>query len=167
MATQSPERKKSPTAIGMMAIGIAALATLLTLMVTPADAMYIEHPPLRNLSTDRCIDHSFAYGLRQFGCNGGIWQKWERTRWRDGTSEFRNVATGWCLDDSYAYGLRAFPCNATRYQSWYVIEHRHWFGTAVELRNQATGRCVDDAYLYGLRAFPCNGSYWQRWLRFW
>ncbi|MEV5938615.1 RICIN domain-containing protein [Streptomyces sp. NPDC051994] len=73
---------------------------------------------LRNLNTGRCIDDSFAYGLRAFGCNGLNYQRWEIYYNGNGTLTFRNENTGRCIDDSGAYGLRSFGCNGMNYQQF-------------------------------------------------
>ncbi|MGK4578685.1 hypothetical protein [Kitasatospora sp. HPMI-4] len=81
---------------------VTALATSATLMIAasgtasavntagssslPADSQpaAVLHPgapqlndtgAIRNLNTGRCIDDSFAYGLRAFGCNGLNYQQ--------------------------------------------------------------------------------------------
>ncbi|MGP2441194.1 RICIN domain-containing protein [Streptomyces sp. JW3] len=108
---------------------------------------------LRNANTGRCIDDSFAYGLRAYPCNGLDFQKWNL----NGGLEWRNVNTGRCIDDSIAYGLRAVPCNGLNFQQW-------WYDNGAQ-RNVNTGRCIDDSAAYGLRAYSCNGLNYQQWSR--
>jgi hypothetical protein len=111
-----------------------------------------------NAVTKRCIDYSFQYGLRPYGCNNGVYQKWDRT-WDSptGSWQLRNVGTGWCLDDSGAYGLRVIACNGGQYQQWYYSTYNG------SLTNMRTGRCVDDSFAYGLRPYECNNGRYQMW----
>jgi hypothetical protein len=126
----------------------------------PARAAVTDH--VLNIETNRCIDDSFAYGLRAFPCNGLAFQTFDVIPQPDGRWVLRNRATARCIDDSLAYGLRAFPCNNLSFQAFAPRKEPAGF---YELRNKATGRCIDDSYAYGLRAFPCNNLSFQRfWL---
>lgn len=113
----------------------------------------------RNVETSRCIDDSFAYGLRAFPCNGLTFQGWHKGP-IGGGSLLKNQATGRCLDDSFTFGLRAIPCNSSPYQTWYIESE---FGALFSEHNVQTQRCTDDSFAYGLRAFPCNHTTFQTW----
>ena len=142
------------------------LLTGIVLTLGPAfsttSVAHADTDPVKNVNTGRCIDDSFAYGLRSFGCNGLSYQVWQKlpnstvTRWA-----IRNQNTGRCIDDSFAYGLRSFGCNGLNYQSWNIISTSN--GGQV-LKNDNTGRCIDDSFAYGLRSFGCNGLNYQIWL---
>ncbi len=144
----------------VLAVGIASLAAMGSATAAPVSDSRSSGSPdaaqvragytLRNANTGRCIDDSYAYGLRAFPCNGLTYQQWYGSN-----GAWKNVNTGRCIDDSTAYGLRAFPCNGLNYQRWWGT-NGHW-------RNENTGRCIDDSYAYGLRAFGCNGLDYQRW----
>jgi hypothetical protein len=98
----------------------AALATV------GADRSAAVHPDttftvtMTNQATGRCVDDSFGYGLRAFGCNGQNYQRWLWIAWSDGTSTFVNENTGRAIDDSLGYGLRSFTENDESYQSFYL-----------------------------------------------
>ncbi|MEV7675282.1 RICIN domain-containing protein [Streptomyces sp. NPDC088752] len=110
-----------------------------------------------NMATGSCLDDSRQYGLRGYGCNGGVYQRWNVHVWNDGTRQFRNVATGECLyDDGVTLDTRA--CNSSREQSWFVYKS----GDRVTFQSQATGECLDDSR-YGLRTIGCNGGRNQTW----
>lgn len=107
---------------------------------------------LRNAATRRCVDDSFAYGLRSFTCNKQAFQTFDFNEKSYGVYALKNRATGRCVDDSFAYGLRPFDCNGGAWQNWEVLH----YPTAVKLlRNKATGRCLDDSSA-GLRSFSCH-----------
>ncbi len=114
----------------------------------------------QNRATSACIDESFAYGVRGYGCNDSNFQKWNVHIYNDATRQFRNLATGRCLDDSLQYGLRTFGCNNSEFQSWDVETIGH---NLISLSNQATGRCLDDSNEYGLRTYACHTSNYQAW----
>ncbi|QNP75217.1 hypothetical protein IAG44_41315 [Streptomyces roseirectus] len=143
----------------------AATAALSALpLATPAQARAdVFHFDGQNNATRRCMDDSFAYGLRAFGCNRLDFQQFRHS---DGIwggdryyHELRNKVTGRCVDDSFAYGLRAFDCNGQAFQQWAVSSG----SGGSTFKNRATGRCVDDSFAYGLRAFDCNGTTFQKW----
>ncbi|MCB5164725.1 RICIN domain-containing protein [Streptomyces bambusae] len=147
------------SAVRRWAVVTATAAVAALSFATPAQARAdVFHFDGQNNATRRCMDDSFAYGLRAFGCNGTDFQQF---RFGDGTyyHELRNKVTGRCIDDSFAYGLRAFTCNSQSYQQWSVSNTTG--GTT--FRNRATGRCIDDSLAYGLRAFDCNGMNYQKW----
>ncbi|MEV7004322.1 RICIN domain-containing protein [Streptomyces sp. NPDC093982] len=114
---------------------------------------------LKNQNTGRCVDDSWAYGLRAFTCNALNYQNFNWYRQSDGTWVIQNQNTGRCIDDSLDYGLRAFGCNYLSYQRWTIIYQSD--GTKT-LKNQNTGRVIDDSTGYGLRAFGYNGLTYQR-----
>ncbi|WP_254069060.1 ricin-type beta-trefoil lectin domain protein [Streptomyces sp. TM32] len=114
---------------------------------------------LQNQNTGRCVDDSFAYGLRAFGCNGLNYQRFNYYSQPDGSWVLQNQNTGRCVDDSFAYGLRAFGCNGLNYQKWRIIYQSD--GSA-SYQNENTGRVIDDSSAYGLRAFGYNGLSYQR-----
>lgn len=104
---------------------VAASAVIAALSVaTPAQARTeVFHFDGQNNATRRCMDDSFAYGLRAFDCNRTDFQQF---RFSDGvwggdrySHEVRNKVTGRCIDDSFAYGLRAFDCNGMNFQKWW------------------------------------------------
>ncbi|MFJ4869744.1 hypothetical protein [Streptomyces sp. NPDC088757] len=70
-----------------------------------------------NAATGSCLDDSRQYGLRGYGCNGGVHQQWNVHGWNDGTRRFRSMATGECPDDS-RYGLRTVRCDGSRNRTW-------------------------------------------------
>ncbi|MFD4176292.1 MULTISPECIES: RICIN domain-containing protein [Streptomyces] len=142
---------------GAVVVATAALAALS--LTTPAQARAeVFHFDGQNNATRRCMDDSFAYGLRAHECNR---QDFQQFRFGDGTyfHELRNKVTGRCVDDSFAYGLRAFDCNNQSFQQWSVSNTTG--GTT--FKNRATGRCIDDSFAYGLRAFDCNRTNFQKW----
>jgi hypothetical protein len=108
---------------------------------------------LRNAVTNRCVDDSFAYGLRSAACNQQSFQTFDFNKQAAGVYALKNRATGRCVDDSFESGLRAFGCNGGAWQNWEVVYHP---GAIRLLRNKATGRCLDDSSA-GLRAFSCHG----------
>lgn len=75
---------------------------------------------------NRCLDDSYAYGLRVFNpCWSGSsvysrYQSWYRYPTPGGWT-FRNQATGRCLDHSFSHLLRTFPCNGLNYQGWTIF----------------------------------------------
>ncbi|WP_055603968.1 RICIN domain-containing protein [Streptomyces aureus] len=110
-----------------------------------------------NMATGSCLDDSRQYGLRGYGCNGGVHQKWNVHVWGDGTRQLRNLATNDCLfDDGFTLDTRA--CNSSREQSWFA----HKSGDRVTFQSQATGECLDDSQ-YGLRTIPCYYNRHQTW----
>ncbi|MFC8172130.1 RICIN domain-containing protein [Streptomyces sp. NPDC057325] len=110
-----------------------------------------------NMATGSCLDDSRQYGLRGYGCNGGVHQKWNVRVWNDGTRQLRNLATGECLyDDGVTLATRA--CDSSREQSWFA----HKSGDRVSFRSQATGECLDDSE-YGLRTITCYWNRYQTW----
>ncbi|QKW17685.1 actinohivin [Kitasatospora sp. NA04385] len=118
---------------------------------------------LRNMATNRCVDDSFDYGLRAFGCNGLNFQRLNfYDQGNDSTSKMwvlQDQSTGRCLDDSLAYGLRSASCNGLNYQNWRM---QYWSDSSRTFINVNTGRCMDDSSAYGLRAYPCNNLTYQR-----
>jgi len=141
--------------------GIATAAAALSLLgafAVPAEAAdAVEH--YGNAATGSCLDDSFAYGLRGFGCNSQDFQNWRVHVWNDGTRQFRNIATGRCLyDDGVTLDTRS--CNSSKQQSWWVWQRG---GGAISLENQATGECLDDSQ-FGLRTIGCQaGNPHQNW----
>jgi hypothetical protein len=115
-----------------------------------------------NRNTGRCMDESWAYGLRAMGCNGLTFQyfSFDATSVA-GTYYIRSSETGRCVDDSLAYGLRTYACNGLDFQRWFMYS----YDGATILQNLKTGRCIDDSYAYGLRAFDCNQLSYQHWFR--
>ncbi|MFE6710790.1 RICIN domain-containing protein [Streptomyces sp. NPDC057695] len=110
-----------------------------------------------NMATGSCLDDSQQYGLRGYGCNGGVYQKWNVHVWGDATRQLRNLATNECLfDDGYTLDTRA--CNSSREQSWFA----HKRGDRVTFESQATGECLDDSH-FGLRTIPCSFNLNQTW----
>ncbi|KQX46290.1 MULTISPECIES: RICIN domain-containing protein [unclassified Streptomyces] len=110
-----------------------------------------------NMATGSCLDDSQQFGLRGYGCNGGVYQKWNVHVWGDGTRQLRNLATNECLyDDGYTLATRA--CNSSREQSWFA----HKNGDRVTFESQATGECLDDSE-YGLRTIQCYYNRNQTW----
>lgn len=73
---------------------------------------------LRGAGTDYCLDDSFAFGLRVFGCNALTYQSWYRIDRPNGWHTYENQATGRCIDDSFAFGPRAYACNGLSYQNF-------------------------------------------------
>ncbi|WP_318212207.1 MULTISPECIES: RICIN domain-containing protein [unclassified Streptomyces] len=146
-------------AVRRWAVVAATAVTAALTVATPAQARAdIFHFDGQNNETRRCMDDSWAEGLRAFPCNGMDFQQF---RFSDGTyyHELRNKETGRCVDDSWAEGLRAFPCNGMNFQQWSVTNGSG--GTT--FKNRETGRCIDDSWAEGLRAFPCNGMNFQKW----
>ncbi|MFJ8295066.1 RICIN domain-containing protein [Streptomyces sp. NPDC094447] len=110
-----------------------------------------------NMATGSCLDDSHQFGLRGYGCNGGVYQKWNVHVWGDATRQLRNLATNECLfDDGYTLDTRA--CNSSREQSWFA----HKSGDRVTFESQATGECLDDSQ-FGLRTIPCSYNRNQTW----
>jgi hypothetical protein len=120
---------------------------------------------MQNEATNRCLDDSFAFGLRAFPCNRLSYQRWDvavAVSFTRGLSlTLRNQNTRRCLDDSSAFGLRTFPCNFSEYQHFYPLIISLDGGT--ELINGMTRRCVDDSFAFGLRSYPCNLLSFQTW----
>lgn len=115
----------------------------------------------RNVATNRCMDDSFAFGLRAFPCNGGVYQY---ITYESGTFGFRLRfgQTGRCVDDSLAFGLQAFPCNGTRFQQWTARDVFRFPAERVIFHtNFETGRSLDDSLQFGLRSFPQNRTDFQ------
>ncbi|MFD9246508.1 RICIN domain-containing protein [Streptomyces sp. NPDC059556] len=110
-----------------------------------------------NMATGSCLDDSQQFGLRGYGCNGGVYQKWNVHVWGDGTRQLRNLATNECLFDD-GFTLATHACNSTREQSWFA----HKSGDRVTFQSQATGECLDDSQ-YGLRTIPCSYNRNQTW----
>ncbi|WP_329274544.1 RICIN domain-containing protein [Streptomyces sp. NBC_00691] len=110
-----------------------------------------------NMATGSCLDDSQQFGLRGYGCNGGVYQKWNVHVWGDGTRQLRNLATNECLfDDGFTLDTRA--CNSSREQSWFA----HKSGDRVTFQSQATSECLDDSQ-YGLRTIQCSYNRNQTW----
>ncbi|MER6126068.1 ricin-type beta-trefoil lectin domain protein [Streptomyces sp. NPDC001795] len=123
----------------------------------PADA--VEH--FGNMATGGCLDDSFAYGFRGFGCNGLDFQNWNVHIWQeDGTRQFRSIATNRCWFGGVPEGAHPYTtdCNSSKEQSWWV----HARGDRVSFENQATGLCLDDSE-YGLRMLTCTYNRNQTW----
>ncbi|GAB3484822.1 hypothetical protein GCM10027521_25810 [Amycolatopsis cihanbeyliensis] len=142
------------------------IGTLLLVAGLSTSASADEWNDLKNENTDRCLDDSFAYGLRPYTCNYGAWQEWELSFTENRTYVIiKNIKTGRCLDDSFRYGLRSYPCNGGDYQEFRNMPGGpdHGGEALRRFRNNATGRCVDDSVAYGLRGFACNGSGYQVW----
>ncbi|WP_051716396.1 RICIN domain-containing protein [Streptomyces bikiniensis] len=110
-----------------------------------------------NMATGSCLDDSRQYGLRGYGCNGGVHQQWNVRAWNDGTRRLRNIATNECLYDN-GVTLDTRTCDSSREQSWFP----HKSGDKVTLQSQATGECLDDS-AFGLRTIRCNGGRNQTW----
>jgi hypothetical protein len=161
----------------LFGIGVAALASLLAVPVSASapSTPSAQHASItkavsaptassgvkiQNQNTGRCIDDSFAFGLRSFPCNGLSFQQWSVVGFQDGTIHLVNENTGRCIDDSLAFGLRSFPCNGLSFQGWFP---GFFSDGTIDLQNQNTGRCIDDSLAFGLRSFPCNGLSFQRW----
>ncbi|MFG2132796.1 ricin-type beta-trefoil lectin domain protein [Streptomyces sp. NPDC048751] len=128
-----------------------------TVAAGAADA--VEH--YGNTATGGCLDDSFAYGFRGFGCNSLDFQNWRVHVWQeDGTRQFRNLATDRCIFGGVAEGAHpdTRSCNSSREQSWWV----HARGDRVSFENQATGLCLDDSE-YGLRMLRCTYNSNQTW----
>ena len=139
----------------------AVIAATFAISVAAAPADALSYHAIQNQNTKRCLDDSFAYGLRAFGCNGLDFQKWavyEPAGQNSPIWFLKNLATGRCVDDSAAYGLRAFPCNNMNFQQWGTP----WFSPS-QMLNMNTKLCLDDSLDYGLRAFPCNNLDYQSW----
>jgi hypothetical protein len=113
---------------------------------------------LQNQNTGRCVDDSYAYGLRAFGCNGMSYQKFWFYGQSDGSYVLQNQNTGRCVDDSFDYGLRAFGCNGMNYQKWRITYRSDGSWSLV---NENTGRSMDDSYDYGLRSWWVNDMNYQ------
>ncbi|MDJ1645432.1 RICIN domain-containing protein [Streptomyces pakalii] len=122
----------------------------------PADTRPIQ--TFANMATGSCLDDSYEFGLRGFGCNGGPWQQWRVRVWsEDATRQLENVATKECLyDDGVTLDTRR--CDSSRQQSWFA----HKNGDRVVFENQATGECLDDSE-YGLRTIVCSHNTHQKW----
>jgi hypothetical protein len=138
---------------------LSALSTVVTFTLVSAGPAAAETIGKQDYATGRCLDDSYAYGLRSFPCNGLIYQEFNLTQAREpyDATIFVNAATQRCMDDSYAFGLRSIPCNGSLYQEFVSV----LYGA---LRNVETGRCVDDSFGAGLRAIPCNQSFYQDWV---
>ncbi|WP_051820411.1 RICIN domain-containing protein [Streptomyces sp. NRRL S-920] len=141
----------------------AAAGALIALNAAPASASGFWFDGQNN-ETRRCLDDSFAYGLRTFGCNRTDFQQFWAKRVEVSGKEFRqihNKVTGRCLDDSFEFGLRPYPCYGGAWQEWRVKGYDNDKGYI--LQNRATGRCLDDSFAYGLRTWSCNGMDFQYW----
>ena len=114
------------------------------------------------MATGGCLDDSFAYGFRGFGCNSSSdFQNWTVRVWQeDGTRQFRNVSTGRCIYGGVGAGAHpdTRSCDSSQQQSWWV----HKRGDQVSFENQATGLCLDDS-AYGLRMLACSYNRNQTW----
>ncbi|WP_329374538.1 RICIN domain-containing protein [Streptomyces sp. NBC_01483] len=75
----------------------------------------------KNQNTGRCVDDSWDYGLRAFGCNYLSYQRWTITYLADGTKTCQNQSTGRVIDDSLDYGLRTFGFNGLSYQRFTLV----------------------------------------------
>ncbi|MFD5465119.1 RICIN domain-containing protein [Kitasatospora sp. NPDC127059] len=119
----------------------------------------VEH--FGNMATGGCLDDSFAYGFRGFGCNNSDFQNWNVRIWQeDGTRQFRNIATNRCIYGGVGAGVHpdTRACDSSKEQSWWV----HARGDQVSFENQANGLCLDDSE-YGLRMMPCTYNRYQTW----
>jgi hypothetical protein len=148
----------------LAALGFAAPAPATTVETTTARSVAVEVWPvfLKNKHTTKCLEDSFAGGLRTLTCRDVGTQVWNEKSWETiAERELRNTHTTRCLEDSFAAGLRAIACNLSSSQGWYMSEPRGDFTWA--LRNAHTGRCLDDSFAAGVRAVTCNGSNSQRW----
>lgn len=126
---------------------------------SPVSAAAGEH--YGNMATGGCLDDSFAYGFRGFGCNSGDFQSWTVRVWQeDGTRRLRNVSTGRCIYGGVGAGSRpdTRSCDSSQQQSWWVYKR----GDQVSFENQATGLCLDDSE-YGLRMLACSHNRNQTW----
>jgi hypothetical protein len=152
-------------AVALLAVlGFAAPTAAAAVTMAPAGSVAAEVWPvfLWNKHTSRCLEDSFAGGLRTLTCRDVGTQVWYETSWETiAERELRNSHTNRCLEDSFVAGLRAVACNLSSSQGWYQSEPRSDFTWA--LRNAHTGRCLDDSFAAGVRAVACNGSNSQRW----
>ncbi|MFE9413276.1 ricin-type beta-trefoil lectin domain protein [Streptomyces sp. NPDC006704] len=133
-----------------------ASAVAPTSAVSPAA---VEH--FGNMATGGCLDDSFPYGFRGFGCNSSDFQNWNVRIWQeDGTRQFRNVSTGRCMYGGVGAGSHPYTtaCDSSKQQSWWVYAR----GDQVSFENQATGLCLDDSE-YGLRMMACTHNRNQTW----
>ena len=106
--------------LGISAAGTASAAE--TGRDTPQSLNGITYSyALQNQNTGRCVDDSFAYGLRAFTCNGMNFQKFNFYQQSNGSWVLQNQNTGRCVDDSLAYGLRAFTCNGMNFQTFNFV----------------------------------------------
>lgn len=114
----------------------------------------------QNQGTRQCMDDSYKYGLRGFTCNGGEWQRWVLTRWKDGTYQLKNGSTQRCIFSSLS-GTTMRTCDSSREESWYVTR---WNDGTWQMKSQSTGDCLEH-HQYGLRAVECTASTIQSWYR--
>jgi hypothetical protein len=138
-------------------VAVTAMAALTLAGSGTANASVPGGVTMRNVNTGRCIDDSFGYGLRSYGCNGLSYQQWI---FQGPTLVLKNANTLRCMDDSSGYGLRSYGCNGLDYQQW--VEYTGPNGSYI-YKNKHTGRCIDDSSGYGLRSFGCNGLTYQDW----
>ena len=130
-----------------------------TAPASPASTQAVEH--YGNMATGGCLDDSFPYGFRGFGCNSSDFQNWSIRVWQeDGTRQFRNVSTGRCIYGGVGAGAHpdTRSCDSSQQQSWWVYKR----GDQVSFENQATGLCLDDSE-YGLRMLACTYNRNQTW----
>lgn len=113
----------------------------------------------KNRWTGRCLDDSYTYGLRTFGCNGLDYQRWYVHVWADGTRRLRNVHTGRCIYDSDAI-LTMRTCDSSTNQSFYV---KRYSDGSVRFRNQNTRLCLAGADNGAVYTPSCTDVYRQRW----
>lgn len=113
---------------------------------------------LANQQSKRCLDDSFAYGVRTYPCNGTNFQRWSVTNWGDGTREFRNVDTRRCLAADANGTVYTGECDAATDASWYV---KWWNDGTFELKNQRHSQCLEDVVWLWTRG--CNFSREQSW----
>lgn len=77
---------------------------------------------LRNHLTNRCLDDS-SLGLRTFGCNGTVFQRWVPFYWeQDGTMRLQNQATGQCLRAGSGGSVLTVKCDSYEVQWWYFSQ---------------------------------------------
>lgn len=146
------------------AAALAVVAGLLGATLADASPANASGTGYRNEQTKRCLDDSFAFGLRTIPCNYSGYQDFFARGQLGAPKQLANQgATGRCVDNSVPYGLRAFPCNDLAYQLWYD----EYTGGREQFRSLITGYCLDDSLAFGLRTYPCNGSSYQKWLFIW
>lgn len=135
----------------------AAPAVASTLPRSEAGVLAVQ--TFRNQQSGRCLDDSFAYGPRPFGCNNLDFQRWTVINYGSDSRGLRNVNTGRCLAADRTNSVyAAVECGTSMEAVWVV---RRWADGTVEFRNQAWGGCLEDTVW--LRAANCDQSREQSW----